>query len=184
MDRLSKVLHTQYRYFHKHPDDHLMVIMDENIQEWYMMVVGLDSPFLGGEYIFKFKIPVEFPMRPPSIEALTPNGVFDIGGPLCISIGEFHEHEHTWVPSIGMPGCGRQIWNALLCFNYEDAIQPVVRVIYSTDDEKTKFAEESREWNRTKFPELMSKFEEYARDHPDYIAVKSFSCHGVKPISS
>lgn len=173
--RLQRVLQSQYRYFHRHPDDHLMVVMDEaDIRVWYMMVVGLSEPFLHGQFIFKFTIPDEFPMRPPSIEALTPNGVFDLGGPLCISIGEFHEKDKTWVPSIGMPGCGRQMWNALLCFEYEDAIQPAVRVLYSTDEEKQRIASASVAYNREHCVALMQKFDEYAEAHPEYVAVKSF----------
>lgn len=150
-----------------------MVIMDDaDMRVWYMMVVGLSEPFLHGQFIFKFTIPDEFPMRPPSIEALTPNGVFDLGGPLCISIGEFHEK--TWVPSIGMPGCGRQMWNALLCFEYEDAIQPAIRILYSTDDAKQRIADESAAYNREHNADLMRLFDEYADAHPEYIAVQAF----------
>jgi ubiquitin-protein ligase len=40
--------------------------MDEaDIRTWYMMVVGLAEPFLHGQFIFKFRVPEEFPMRPP-----------------------------------------------------------------------------------------------------------------------
>lgn len=147
---------------------------DLDIRTWYMMVVGLAEPFLHGQFVFKFRVPEEFPMRPPSIEALTPNGVFELGGPLCISIGEFHEQHKTWVPALGMPGCGRQMWNALLCFEAEDAIQPAIRVIHSSDEEKQRLANASRAYNRECLAELMTRFDDYADAYPDYVAVKHF----------
>ena len=113
-------------------------------------------------------------MRPPSIEALTPNGVFELGGPLCISIGEFHEQHKTWVPALGMPGCGRQMWNALLCFEAEDAIQPAIRVIHSSDEENRDSQTPRGRTTGNVSAELATRFDDYADAYPDYVAVKHF----------
>ncbi len=174
MNRLQKVITSQYRFHHKHPDDYMMIVMDEtNIQEWYALVVGLDEPFIHGQYLFKFTIPKDFPMKPPRVEALTPNGVFELGGPFCISVGDFHKDK--WMPSLGITGFARQVWNAMLFFDQDDARpHKTVRILHTSNVSKKTYAIESAMYNRTNWPLLMSKFDEYAKSYPDYLAVKKY----------
>ena len=60
---------------------------------WYFLIGGLDTPFRGGEYLFKLIAPDEFPQKPPKFEFLTKNGVYTPGGPICISVGDFHTND-------------------------------------------------------------------------------------------
>ena len=56
-----------------------------------------DSPYEGGLYHGKVKFPDEYPFKPPSIFMLTPNGRFETGRRLCLSMSDFHPE--TWVPA-------------------------------------------------------------------------------------
>jgi len=42
-------------------------------------------------------VPAEYPMKPPDIIVLTPNGRFEVGKKICLSISGFHPE--TWQPS-------------------------------------------------------------------------------------
>src|SRR6516164_7845329 len=89
--RLSRILQAQYQGQLQAPHPNLLVWMDpQDIRIWYFLIVGLDAPFLGGEYIFKLTTPNEFPHKPPTFEFMTQNGVYQPGGPICVSVGEFH----------------------------------------------------------------------------------------------
>uniref|UniRef100_A0A3Q3GWV3 Ubiquitin-conjugating enzyme E2, J1 n=1 Tax=Labrus bergylta TaxID=56723 RepID=A0A3Q3GWV3_9LABR len=61
--------------------------LEDNLFEWHFSVRGPpDSDFDGG-----------YPMKPPSIILLTPNGRFEVGKKICLSISG--HHPETWQPS-------------------------------------------------------------------------------------
>ena len=47
----------------------------ENIKVWYVMIKNLPEPYMGCEFYFKMELPDNFPEEPPTLVALTPNGV-------------------------------------------------------------------------------------------------------------
>ena len=95
-----------------HPQ--LLWYVDEaDLDVWYLGVANLGGRCASGEYIFCLRVPPGFPTKPPSLEALTPNGVYGLGGKICISIGEFHADR--WRPAIGMLGFAREVLNGMLC---------------------------------------------------------------------
>ena len=118
----ARVLANQYRIALAKPFEHLLVWADEaDLRRWFFLVVGLEPPFAGGEFVFLLTAPDTFPQEPPKFEFLTPNGVFEPGGPICISIGEFHAHDapgasggQGWRPCLGMLGFAREVVNALV----------------------------------------------------------------------
>ena len=145
--QLKKVLRDNNKYY--------TCCMDtEDIQKWYVLVKNLPEPYEGGEYIFKLSIPEDFPDSPPSLAALTPNGLFELGGKCCVSIGEFHSNDHHktnkkgdygWKPSFGISGFVLQgAVNALLSFTDEER---GVRLNNQSDEVKKRLASESREYN-------------------------------------
>jgi len=122
--------------------------------EWYVLVQNLPEPFIDGEFLFLLKIPDDFPEDPPSLIALTPNGVMEIGGRVCVSLGEFHKDQHFktntkghfgWIPSLGISGFVLQgIVNALLNFTEGDR---GVRLNNLPPEDKQKLAKESKQYN-------------------------------------
>eukprot|EP00128_Syssomonas_multiformis_P005295 Colp12_sorted_trinity150504_noHs@32871 len=72
--------------------------LEQNIYEWHFTVRGpSDTEFEGGLYHGRIILPPEYPMKPPSIILLNPNGRFEVGKKICLSISNYHP-EH-WQPS-------------------------------------------------------------------------------------
>ena len=129
MSKLPLILMNQYNKALKANNPNLITYVDENnLTIWYFLIKGLkDTPFEGGEYIFKLKAPDQFPHKPPSFEFCTPNGVYDIGGKICISVGEFHANDkpgstgsYGWRPSLGMYGFANEVLNGLINYKFLD----------------------------------------------------------------
>jgi len=65
--------------------------LEDNIREWHYVVEGpRDTPYEGGYYWGKLIFPLEYPMKPPSVIMLTPNGRFKTNERICLSISDFH----------------------------------------------------------------------------------------------
>ena len=48
-----------------------------NLFKWYYVIWGLkDCPYEGGYYLGRIIFPKEYPLKPPGIEMITPNGRF------------------------------------------------------------------------------------------------------------
>merc|ERR1712070_1045721 len=129
-----------------------------NILEWHYVITGPDdTPYRGGVYHGKLRFPPEYPMKPPSIMMLTPNGRFKPNTRLCLSMSDFHPE--TWNPlwSVG------SILTGLLSFMLEDKITS--GSIETTDLQKRQYARESMEANKRDpmfckiFPDLIKEYE-------------------------
>ncbi|KAK3097843.1 hypothetical protein FSP39_013726 [Pinctada imbricata] len=72
--------------------------LDDNLFEWHFTIRGpSDSDFDGGIYHGRIILPPEYPMKPPSIILLTPNGRFETFKKICLSISG--HHPESWQPS-------------------------------------------------------------------------------------
>jgi len=72
--------------------------LEENLFEWHFTVRGPEgSEFQEGVYHGRIIVPTEYPMKPPDIILLTPNGRFAVGQKICLSISG--HHPETWQPS-------------------------------------------------------------------------------------
>nr|CAB3267443.1 ubiquitin-conjugating enzyme E2 J1-like [Phallusia mammillata] len=72
--------------------------LDDNLFEWHFTFRGpADSDFDGGYYHGRIILPPEYPMKPPSILLLTPNGRFELNKKICLSISGYHPE--SWQPS-------------------------------------------------------------------------------------
>ena len=164
-NKISLVLFNQYNKAIKEKNINLIPHMNEdNVKIWYFLIKGLDTPFKGGEYIFKLTAPNEFPHRPPSFEFCTPNGVYDIGGKICISVGEFHANDkpgstgsYGWRPCLGMYGFALEVLNGLINYQYLDH---GIRILSTDIKTKEKFATESIDYNKKYYTELNQYFQE------------------------
>jgi len=78
--------------------DYQAAPLDDNLFEWHFTVRGPgETDFQGGVYHGRIIVPTEYPMKPPDIIVLTPNGRFEVGKKICLSISG--HHPETWQPS-------------------------------------------------------------------------------------
>ncbi|PVD29281.1 hypothetical protein C0Q70_11878 [Pomacea canaliculata] len=72
--------------------------LEDNLFEWHFTLRGPeDSDFDGGIYHGRIVLPPDYPMKPPSIILLTPNGRFETNKKICLSISG--HHPESWQPS-------------------------------------------------------------------------------------
>lgn len=85
--------------------------LESDLFEWHFSVRGPpDTPFAAGVYHGRILLPAEYPLKPPEIILLTPNGRFEVGKRICLSVTA--HHQETWQPSWGI----RTILTALVGF--------------------------------------------------------------------
>ncbi len=69
-----------------------------NLFEWHFTIAGPpDSPFEGGLYHGKILLPPTYPLNPPEVKLLTPNGRFLVGASICLSLSNYHKEQ--WNPT-------------------------------------------------------------------------------------
>jgi len=172
MSRIAKIMSSQYKKSVKADQPNILFIMDEtDIKIWYILVCNLDDPYKNGEYIFKLSVKDNFPDTPPSLECLTPNGLFQTGGKICVSIGEFHPE--SWRKSLGMNGFanigvvnGMIVWEPLV----DSGGIRIIRDEYLLSM-RPKFALKSEKYNRKLYPKLMEDFDNYMESNNNLSAV-------------
>ncbi|THD18111.1 Ubiquitin-conjugating enzyme E2 J1 [Fasciola hepatica] len=72
--------------------------LEDNLFEWHFTIRGPeDTDFSGGVYHGRILLPSEYPMKPPNIVLLTPNGRFETHRKICLSISGYHPE--SWRPS-------------------------------------------------------------------------------------
>lgn len=114
--------------------------LEDNLFEWHFTVRGPpDSDFAGGRYHGRITLPPEYPMKPPSIMLLTPNGRFDVGKKICLSMSA--HHPETWQPSWSI----RTVLMALIGFMPTQGAGAIGSLDY-TPQERKVLAKKSLEW--------------------------------------
>jgi ubiquitin-conjugating enzyme E2 J2 len=94
----TKRLRKEYLAMQRKPVENIQAVpLETNILEWHYVITGTEgSPYEGGYYHGKLKFPPEYPMKPPSVLMITPNGRFKTNQRLCLSMSDFHPE--TWNP--------------------------------------------------------------------------------------
>lgn len=114
--------------------------LEDNLFEWHFTVQGPpSSDFEGGIYHGRILLPPEYPMKPPNIILLTPNGRFEINKKICLSISGYHPE--TWQPSWSI----RTALLALIAFMPTPGNGTIGSLDYSTE-ERQKLAKKSLNW--------------------------------------
>jgi len=73
----------------------------DDLFEWQFVVRGPPATdFEGGIYTGRIVLPVNYPMAPPSISLLTPNGRWEVGKKICLSNSSYHPE--LWQPAWGI----------------------------------------------------------------------------------
>jgi len=177
VDRLNRVMAAQYRAALAADHPYLIPVMQEtDVKIWHFLIVNLPAPYLKGEFIFRLEAPPTFPQKPPKFTFLTPNGVFEPGGSICISIGEFHarqapgkEGSYGWRASLGMMGFAREVVNAFIVPNY---LRGGIRVLNTSKAVRSQCAAKSSAHNGKHFAMLVNEFAALEKSHPNLAAVK------------
>lgn len=137
--------------------------LESNILEWHYVVEGSkDTPYEGGFYWGKLIFPKQYPLKPPSVMMLTPNGRFKTGRRLCLSMSDYHPE--SWNPMWSVS----TIITGLISFMVETS--PTLGSIDTSTSQKKTFARHSLEYNvkddtfRNLFPELVEKHEEIMQE--------------------
>eukprot|EP01118_Nematostelium_gracile_P017809 TRINITY_DN7722_c0_g1_i1.p1 TRINITY_DN7722_c0_g1~~TRINITY_DN7722_c0_g1_i1.p1 ORF type:complete len:299 (+),score=68.99 TRINITY_DN7722_c0_g1_i1:39-935(+) len=114
--------------------------LEDNIFEWHFTIRGpRDTDFEGGIYHGRISLPSEYPFKPPNIILLTPNGRFEVGKKICLSISAHHP-EH-WQPSWSI----RTVLVALIGFMPTKGDGAIGALDYKPEERKT-MAEKSKNW--------------------------------------
>ena len=72
--------------------------LEDNLFEWHFTLRGPpESSFAGGRYHGRILLPFDYPFKPPNISFLTPNGRFEVGKKICLSITGYHPE--FWRPA-------------------------------------------------------------------------------------
>lgn len=117
--------------------------LEDNLFEWHFSIRGPpDSEFEGGIYHGRIILPNEYPMKPPNIILLTPNGRFEINTKICLSISG--HHPETWQPSWSI----RTALLALIAFMPTPGSGTAGSLDY-TPEERKILARKSRQWSCT-----------------------------------
>lgn len=114
--------------------------LEDNLFEWHFTVRGPpDSDFAGGRYHGRITLPPEYPMKPPSIMLLTPNGRFEVGKKICLSMSA--HHPETWQPSWSI----RTVLMAIIGFMPTQGAGAIGSLDY-TPQERKVLAKKSIDW--------------------------------------
>lgn len=114
--------------------------LEDNLFEWHFTVRGPpNTEFEGGIYHGRIILPTEYPMKPPDIILLTPNGRFETNKKICLSISG--HHPETWQPSWSI----RTALIALIAFMPTASIGAIGSINYSKE-ERQALAKRSKNW--------------------------------------
>mmetsp|Transcript_9784 Transcript_9784/g.14389 ORF Transcript_9784/g.14389 Transcript_9784/m.14389 type:complete len:224 (+) Transcript_9784:237-908(+) len=165
-DMCTRRLTRELRSLHKTPLTNPNVYttpIENNLLEWHYVIEGsADSPYEGGFYWGKLIFPKQYPLKPPSVMMLTPNGRFKTGRRLCLSMSDYHPE--SWNPMWSVS----TIITGLISFMVETA--PTLGSIETSTAQKRTFARHSLEYNvknesfRKLFPELVDQHEEIMQE--------------------
>jgi len=116
------------------------VPLEDNLFEWHFTIRGpQDTDFQGGIYHGRISLPSEYPFKPPNIILLTPNGRFEVGKKICLSISA--HHPEYWQPSWSI----RTVLVALISFMPTKGDGAIGALDYKPEERKA-LAEKSKIW--------------------------------------
>ena len=91
-----------------------------------------DCPYENGYYLGKISFPKEYPLKPPGIEMITPNGRFKEKTRICMSMSDYHPE--SWNPTWNV----HSIVIALISFMLSD--EAATGCVLTSDYEKRRLA--------------------------------------------
>ncbi|EGD83523.1 hypothetical protein PTSG_04132 [Salpingoeca rosetta] len=120
--------------------DYVAYPLEDNLFEWHFTIRGPEgTEFEGGIYHGVIRLPPEYPLKPPAILFLTPNGRFKVNDRVCLSISDYHPE--TWQPAWTI----RTVLVALIAFLPTPG-RGAVGSIDCAPAERRKLARQSVKW--------------------------------------
>ncbi|KAI8803485.1 ubiquitin-conjugating enzyme E2 [Cladochytrium replicatum] len=114
--------------------------LEDNMLEWHFTIRGPNTGgFSGGRYHGRMIFPPDYPFKPPNISFLTPNGRFEVGKKICLSITG--HHPESWRPAWGIATA----LVAIISFLPTKG-EGAIGALDWTDEERAKCANKSRSW--------------------------------------
>ncbi|CAN8018271.1 unnamed protein product [Ixodes persulcatus] len=136
-----KRLMREAKELHDATEEYFAQPLEDNLFEWHFTVRGPpESDFEGGVYHGRVILPPDYPMKPPSIILLTPNGRFEINKKICLSISG--HHPESWQPSWSL----RTALLAIIGFMPTHGSGAIGSLDYSTEERK-QLAKKSQAWS-------------------------------------
>jgi len=170
-DLCTRRLTKELRAYGKDPiRDPLITIApnERNLREMHYVIEGSpDTPYHGGVYHGKLLFPKEYPLKPPSVLMLTPNGRFQQNRRLCLSMSDFHPE--SWNPMWSVSTILTGLYSFMLERN------PTLGSIETTHQRKRQLAAVSLAWNCTHgdpqfaklFPHYVKRYEKEQQEARD-----------------
>lgn len=137
-----KRLMSEWRNLQYNPEkDFVAGPVGDNLFLWHFTIKGpRDTPFEGGIYHGKIVFPQQYPYSPPDIYFLTPNGRFETGKKICLTITSFHPDQ--WNPAWDV----RTALTSIIAFMPTPA-EGAVGAIDMSDADRRKLAKQSHSWH-------------------------------------
>ncbi len=157
MKRLNSIILAHYKKAIATNNPYISYAITDDPTIWYIKIHSFDGDegeFTGGEYYAKLTIPDDFPYKPPSFEMLTPNGVYSLGGKVCISVGEFHSQ--NYLPTLGISGFSGQLLSGMIGWR---TLGNGIRLLHTDVSTKKIIAAESKQYNAQHLKNIEQLFE-------------------------
>jgi len=128
----------------------------DDLFEWQFAVRGPPgTDYEGGIYVGRIILPVNYPLAPPSIMLLTPNGRWEVGKKICLSNTNYH-------PDLWQPAWGIRTMMEALRSHFPMPGDGAIGAVDWPSDLRQRLARESLDWraqpggrmNRELLPEL------------------------------
>lgn len=112
---------------------------NKNILRWHFSISGpTNSVYENGVYHGILLLPKNYPLTPPRVQMLTPNGRFITNVDICLSASNYHPE--TWTPQWTILSLVNALRLHMLTFANE------IGGMMSTDERRRLYAKESRVW--------------------------------------
>jgi len=132
----------EYKQISKHPIPNVLVHpKEEDIYTCYFVILGTSGDYKGGKYLGCLELPPQYPMAPPRIMFLTPNGRFETNTKICVSFSDYHPE--LWNPSWGI----ESVLIGLYSFMLEDGHLGAIGSIQESPAKRRQYAKESHNFN-------------------------------------
>lgn len=146
------------------------------IENTYIVMTGFKDCQSGGEYLFLMTYSSGFPQSPPKISCLTPQNCYDHKSKTICIDGSIY-HAQNYKKSAGSFGFASQIWalqdarydkdeTGKYIYDYSKGTIGYIDASKVSDERAKLLAEESKKYNRNKYPEIMKAYDEYISNIP------------------
>lgn len=161
-----KRLMREAQELHEATEEYFAQPLEDNLFEWHFTVRGPpESEFEGGIYHGRVILPPDYPMKPPSIILLTPNGRFETNKKICLSISG--HHPESWQPSWSL----RTALLAIIGFMPTHGSGAIGSLDYSPQERK-QLAKKSQTWSCPNCGPVAKLLKERSQEPQDIAADK------------